>query len=565
MIALTSGAKPETYLLFQNALLEKCQNALNEAIELLNKARRKIKASDLSTKVLEQEASHLNQFQIHGLAWYATYVEALTQALRWAEHLETKDEFNEVEQLLLQVGFASYLNEIASGIYITQLEVVRPIDLGLQAADLSPLLEGPGGKLIRHGNSQATREKLAELISNAANTGHLGKTGLDETMEIIRNQFRRFAEEHVTPRAQSWHLEDALIPMETIQNMNELGVFGLTIPTEYGGLGLSKIAMCVVSEELSRGYIGVGSLATRSEIAAELILCGGTEEQKKYWLPLIATGKILPTAVFTEPDVGSDLASIQTRANRIGDTYIISGNKTWITHAARANMMTLLARTNPDESGYRGLSMFLAEKTPGTQNDPFPSKGMSGGEIKVIGYRGMKEYEINFDEFVTPKTSLLGEEEGNGFKQLMATFESARIQTAARAIGVAQNALELGIVYALQRSQFGQKIYHFPRVNGKLTSMSVEIMMARQLTYHAAREKDEGRRCDLVAGMAKMLAAKVAWASADCSLQIHGGNGFSIEYPISRVLADARILSIFEGASEIQAQVIGRRLIEDRN
>ncbi|MDO9128059.1 MAG: acyl-CoA dehydrogenase family protein, partial [Parvibaculum sp.] len=344
----------------------------------------------------------------------------------------------------------------------------------------------------------------------------------------------------------------------------ELGVFGLTIPEEFGGLGLGKESMCVVSEELSRGYIGVGSLGTRSEIAAELILGGGTKEQKDKWLPKIASGEVLPTAVFTEPNTGSDLASLKTRGKRDGDVYKINGNKTWITHAARADVMTLLCRTN-DEPGYKGLSMLLAEKPRGDDNEPFPAKGMSGGEIEVLGYRGMKEFEIGFDDFEVKAENLLGGEEGQGFKQLMQTFESARIQTAARAVGVAQSALELGLRYAQDRIQFSKPIFDFPRVNGKLVMMAVEIMVARQLTYFAAREKDGGRRCDLEAGMAKLLAARVAWAAADNALQIHGGNGFALEYPVSRVLCDARILNIFEGAAEIQAQVIARRLLEGGN
>jgi (2S)-methylsuccinyl-CoA dehydrogenase len=381
----------------------------------------------------------------------------------------------------------------------------------------------------------------------------------------MREEMRRFSEAEIAPHAHVWHLTNSYVPLEVLAKMNELGVFALTIPEEFGGLGLGKEAMCVVSEELSRGYIGVGSLGTRSEIAAELILSAGTEEQKQHWLPKIASGEILPTAVFTEPNVGSDLASLKTRAVRDGDVYRITGQKTWITHSARADLMTLLARTDPDEAGYKGLSMFLAEKPRGTDADPFPAEGMSGGEIEVLGYRGMKEYEISFDGFAVPASALLGGEEGQGFKQLMQTFEAARIQTAARAIGVAQSAMDLALRYANERLQFGKPILAFPRVADKIAMMAVETMIARQLTYFAAREKDGGRRCDLEAGMAKLLAARVAWAAADNAVQIHGGNGFALEYPVSRVLCDARILSIFEGAAEIQAQVIARRLLEARN
>ena len=418
--------------------------------------------------------------------------------------------------------------------------------------------------LIKEGNTVANRKRLAEIIAEA-HEGAIGDPGLDETFEAIRGEMRRFADAEVVPHAQNWHRSNAYIPLEVIEGLSEMGVFGLTIPESYGGMGLGKVAMCVVSEELSRGYIGVGSLGTRSEIAAELILVGGTDEQKQKYLPKIASGEILPTAVFTEPNTGSDLASLRTRATREGDKYVITGNKTWITHPVRADLMTLLARTDASEPGYKGLSMFLAEKPRGTDDNPFPAKGMSGGEIEVLGYRGMKEYEIAFDGFEVPASALLGGAEGQGFKQLMETFESARIQTAARAVGVAQAAFELGLRYAKERAQFGKTIIHFPRVADKLAMMAVEIHIARQIAYFAARAKDAGRRCDLEAGMAKLLGARVAWAAADNALQIHGGNGFALEYPISRVLCDARILNIFEGAAEIQAQVIARRLLEGGN
>ncbi len=393
----------------------------------------------------------------------------------------------------------------------------------------------------------------------------VGDCGLDETLDAIREEMRKFADSEVVPHAQSWHRTNSYIPYDTIGQMAELGVFSLTLPEEYGGMGLGKESMCVVSEELSRGYIGVGSLGTRSEIAAELILNGGTEEQKRFWLPKIASGEILPTAVFTEPNTGSDLASLKTRAARIGDQYVVHGNKTWITHPVRADLMTLLVRTNSKEPGHRGLSMLLAEKPRGTDASPFPAPGMSGTEIEVLGYRGMKEYEIAFDGFTVKAENLLGGVEGLGFKQLMQTFEAARIQTAARAIGVAQAAMEEALKYADSRVQFGEKIIAFPRVADKIALMAVEIMIARQITYFAAREKDKGRRCDLEAGMAKLLAARVAWACADNAVQVHGGNGFALEYPISRILCDARILNIFEGAAEIQAQVIARRLLDGSN
>ena len=500
------------------------------------------------------------QHAAHALAWLATCAESLRQMQGWAERLEAEGSFGEPERMIHQIAFGEYLAQIAGGIPMSQGEIARLGDIGLTEEDTRALAAPEVRLLMRRGNTAAARARLAALLDERGAAG-FAASGLDDELEMIRDQFRRFADERVVPHAHGWHLADELIPMEIIDEMSGMGVFGLTIPEEYGGFGLSKAAMCVVSEELSRGYIGVGSLGTRSEIAAELILGGGTEDQKLHWLPRIASGETLPTAVFTEPNTGSDLGSLRTRAVRSGEHYEITGNKTWITHAARTHLMTLLVRTDPASDDYRGLSMFLAEKTPGTDADPFPTPGMTGGEIEVLGYRGMKEYEIAFDGFRVPAENLLGGAEGQGFKQLMQTFESARIQTAARAIGVAQNALELGLQYARDRRQFGKPLIAFPRVAGKLAMMAVEITIARQLTYFSAREKDAGRRCDLEAGMAKLLAARVAWAAADNALQIHGGNGFALEYPVSRVLCDARILNIFEGAAEIQAQVIARRLL----
>ena len=501
------------------------------------------------------------QTAAHGLAWLATCAEALRQMQEWAERLEGKERFGKVEQLTHQIAFGEYLSQIIGGIPMSQHEIVRPWDLGLSSEDLQDALSPEVLALTRNGNSQAARMRLVEMIRTINGDIVYGATGLDDELEMIREQFRRFARDRIEPFAHDWHLNDELIPMDVIEELAEMGVFGLTIPEEYGGVGLSRTAMVVVSEELSRGYIGAGSLGTRSEIAAELILTGGTETQKTRWLPGLASGEILPTAVFTEPDTGSDLGSLRTRAERDGAGWAIFGSKTWITHAARSNLMAVLARTDPETSDYRGLSMFLAAKTPGADGRPFVDDGLSGGEIKVLGYRGMKEYTVNFDGFRINGESLLGGAEGQGFKQLMQTFESARIQTAARAVGVAQSALDAGLQYAEDRKQFGRPLIAFPRVASKLAIMAVEITMARQLAYHAARQKDANRRCDLEAGMAKLLGARVAWAAADNALQIHGGNGFALEYGISRILCDSRILNIFEGAAEIQAQVIARRLL----
>jgi (2S)-methylsuccinyl-CoA dehydrogenase len=505
------------------------------------------------------------QHAVHGLAWLATYATGVRQLSAYCKRLSEKGRLGAAEEALVLIGLGEYLAQIFGGIPMSQTEIVRLSALGISPERIEARMTPAVKQLIELGTAPGTRARFTALIGNTDGTDVAGRSDLDETLEAMRDAMRRFADDRVQPHAHEWHLANEYIPLDIVGEMSGLGVFALTIPEAYGGLGLGKESMCLVSEELSRAWIGVGSLGTRSEIAAELILQGGTEAQKEKWLPGIASGKVLPTAVFTEPNTGSDLAALKTRAVREGDVYKVFGNKTWITHPVRADLMTLLVRTDPNEAGYRGLSMLLAEKPRGTDDDPFPAAGMSGTEIEVLGYRGMKEYEIAFDGFEVSAENLLGGVEGQGFKQLMQTFESARIQTAARAVGVARSALDLALRYARERMQFGKPLLSFPRVADKIALMAAEITIARELTYHAAREKDSGRRCDLEAGMAKLLAARVAWASADNAVQIHGGNGFALESPVSRVLCDARILSIFEGAAEIQAQVIARRLLDGSN
>ena len=542
-------------------LLIKCRDSLESINKYTDAAKEQVKKLVMEDGTVSKQLMAKEQHAAHSLAWIATYKATLTELLNWAERLESENNFLETEQLILQFAFSEYLTQLWHGIPMSQLEYARPQDLGLKNGLLTELSTSSVKDLMLNGNEAADRLKLADILQHNFSSKNFGNLGLDDTSTMIIQEFKKFVEDDVAPYAHEWHLKDELIPMDVINKMADLGIFGLTIPEEYGGLGMNKLSMCVVTEELARGYIGIGSLGTRTDISSELLLIGGTEEQKKKWLPKIASGEILPAAVFSEPNTGSDLASLKTRAVKNGDEYSITGNKTWITHGARSDLMTLMARSIPDEKGYKGLSMFLAEKERGDDDNMFPSEGMSGGEIEVLGYRGMKEYEIAFDDFKVKGENLLGGEEGKGFKQLMETFESARIQTAARAVGVAQSAMETGMQYALDRNQFGKSIYEFPRVSSKVTSMVTEIMAARQLTYFSAREKDKGNRCDLEAGMAKLLGARVAWATSDNSLQIHGGNGFALEYPISRLLCDSRILNIFEGAAEMQADVIARRLL----
>lgn len=502
------------------------------------------------------------QRALHGLAWIATVVEVLGTAVASARDKLNRQMLTEADRLTLKIGFGEYLAQLCSGITMSQCEIVRPSDIGAENAATTLAGNASVRALVRAGSTTETRARLAAI---------LGEDGLpdpvsgDETLDIIRSQFRRFVQSEIVPNAHAWHLDDALIPDAVIGRLAEMGTFGICIDPEYGGLGLGKLEMCVVTEELSRGWVAAGSLGTRSEIAGDLILSSGTDAQKRQWLPGIASGKVLPAAVFTEPDVGSDLGQIGTRAVRDpAGGWKISGNKTWITHAARSDLMTVLARTEQGVSGYRGVSILLAPKPRADAGMAFPAEGMSGTDIPVLGYRGMREYELSFENFPVPEGSVLGDRTGDGFRQLMQTFEGARIQTAARAVGVALNALELGLRYAGDRHQFGRKLSEFPRVSDKLALMYVETSLVRELTYHAARRKDGGARCDIEAGMAKLLAARVAWSNADCALQIHGGNGFALEYEISRLLCDARVLNIFEGSAEIQAQVIAKGLLTRR-
>ena len=540
-------------------MIEAMDEAVNAAGRVLEKAKSAVGALLLSDGGLSAAALDLHQHEAHGLAWLATYVDTLKALAACATKLSAQGKLGKIEQLLLKIACGEYLQQVAGGIPMNQTEIFRVENLGIDLKNLR------ASALYAQGNTRENRAHLVDLMQEQQGELTFGNCGLDDTIDEMRVSMQRFVASKVTPHAHQWHLHNSYVPLEIIQELAELGVFALTLPEGFGGLGMPKEAMCVVSEELSRGWIAVGSLGTRAEIACELILGGGTDEQKAKWLPRIASGKILPTAVFTEPDTGSDLGSLKTRAVKAGDVFKVTGNKIWITHPVRADLMTLLVRSIPEEKGYKGLSMFLAEKPRGSDANPFPAKGMSGSEIEVLGYRGMKEFEIRFEDFEVNAENLLGGIEGQGFKQLMQTFESARIQTAARAIGVAQNALDLGLKYAIDRKQFGKPIIKFPRVADKLALMAAEIMAARQLCYAAAREKDAGRRCDLEAGMAKLLGARIAWSAADNALQIHGGNGFALEFEISRVLCDARILNIFEGAAEIQAQVIARRILEGAN
>jgi len=526
------------------SLVDDLLQAAQTAAAYLGHAKRVVSQRCAPVGKIDPKLQQRHQRALHGLAWIATTATAISCAAKWSERLAASGNLRQGEQLLLTLGVGEYLAQLAHGIPMSQSEIFRPLELGLAEQAFALSNQQHVARLMAQAGAPETRRALVEYLQSGQT---ITETAFDDDLDVIRDQFRRFADKEITPRAHAWHLEDALIPDEVVGQLGELGVFGVCIPGDYGGMGLGKRAMCIITEELSRAWIAAGSLGTRSEIAAELI--GGS-------------GDVLPTAVFTEPDTGSDLGALRTRATPTpSGGWRLDGNKTWITHGSRSDLMTVLARTESGSNDHNGLSMFLASKARGTPGDPFPSRGMSGGEIPVLAYRGMKEYDIAFDGFEVGAEGLLGGVRGQGFRQLMQTFEGARIQTAARAVGVAWRAFDLAWRYASDRKQFGVPIIEFPRVSDKLASMVAETVLVRELAHFAAEQKDRGARCDVEAGMAKLLAARVAWSNADNGLQIHGGNGYALEFEISRVLCDARILNIFEGAAEIQAQVIGRGLI----
>lgn len=376
--------------------------------------------------------------------------------------------------------------------------------------------------------------------------------------EAIRESVRDFARSEVEPIVPELDNVGAEIPMPIVRKLADLGYFGLIVPETHGGSGLDPLAMALVTEELSRAWLSVGSVMTRMIITASLIDSCGTEEQKRKWLPKLCTGEVLAAAAFTEPDVGSDAAAVKTRAVREGDEYVVTGEKAWCTFANRAHILCTLVRTDPDAPKHKGLSLLLVEKEPG---DDFVPPRLSGSPIPTIGYKGMNSYNVAFDGYRVPAENLLGGVEGRGFYQLMSTYEIARIQTAARAVGVAQAALDAALRYSKERTQFGRPISDFQAIRHKLAHAATEIEAARQLTWFACERRKTGVRCDLEAGMAKAFAAEMAERVTSECLQVFGGYGYSREFPAQRYWRDARVFRIFEGTSEIQYEVIARRLL----
>lgn len=449
----------------------------------------------------------------------------------------------------------------------------RPADFGLALADINAIeADASDAGFLSQQLSAANIAGIGQAVLDR--NGDLGPDLLSEHHSMMRDTFRRFADDVVAPLAESVHREDLIIPDAILEPLKEMGMFGLSIPASYGGLQEDDredtLGMIVVTEELSRGSLGAaGSLITRPEILSRALLKGGTEEQKQHWLPQIAVGEPLCAVAVTEPNYGSDVAGVRLRATATDGGWLLNGAKTWCTFGGKAGVLLVLARTNPDPSaGHRGLSMFLVEK-PSSDGHAFEVSQSAGGKltgraIATMGYRGMHSFELFFDDFFVPAANMLGGGggEGNGFYYAMAGFAGGRIQTAARAVGVMRAAFEKAISYASQRVVFGQPIADYQLTRVKLARMAALLLACRQITYDVAQLMDTGAG-DMEASAAKLFASKTAeWLTRE-ALQIHGGMGYAEETPVSRYFADARVLSIFEGAEETLAlKVITRSLLD---
>jgi (2S)-methylsuccinyl-CoA dehydrogenase len=448
----------------------------------------------------------------------------------------------------------------------------RPADYGLEESEIAAVTTGDAADFLA---TQLAADTIAALGDEVLDReGDLGADLLDENHTMMRDTFRRFTDEVVAPLAEDVHRHDLDIPDEILEPLKEMGMFGLSIPENYGGLQEEgredTLGMCVVTEELSRGSLGAaGSLITRPEILSRAILKGGTEEQKQHWLPQLAVGEPLCAVAVTEPNYGSDVAGVRLKATAVDGGWKLNGAKTWCTFGGKAGVLMVLARTNADMSaGHRGLSMFLVEK-PASGGHAFEVEQDGGGKltgraIATLGYRGMHSFELFFDDFFVPAENMMGgaEGEGKGFYLAMAGFAGGRIQTAARAVGLMRAAFERSISYAKERVVFDHPIADYQLTRVKLARMAAHLLACRQITYGVANLMDEGAG-DMEASGAKLFASKTAeWFTRE-ALQIHGGMGYAEETPVSRYFADARVLSIFEGAEETLAlKVITRSLVE---
>ncbi|HEY4410048.1 MAG TPA: acyl-CoA dehydrogenase family protein [Acidimicrobiia bacterium] len=443
--------------------------------------------------------------------------------------------------------------------------VGREAEWGVSAAELSP-----AGEFVNAHRAPEFAEDVAEEVARHGG----GNPYLAEEFDLVRDTFHRFAADKIRPVAEAVHRENLDIPEEVIGGLAEIGGFGLSVPEEYGGFAAGGesdyLGMVIATEELSWGSLGVGgSLITRPEILTRALVRGGTEEQKKLWLPKIAAGEAMVGVMVTEPDYGSDVANIKVMATPVEGGWKVNGVKTWATFAGRANTLMLLARTDPDRSkGHKGLSLFIVEKpeAPGHHFEFSQDSGgrMEGRAIDTLGYRGMHSYEVAFEDWFVPAANLIGGEGGlgKGFYYRMEGFENGRLQTAARAVGLMQAAYEAALDYARERRVFDKSIFEYQLTKAKIARMAAVIQGGRQFAYTVARLMAKGEGA-LEASMVKAYVCRMAeWVTRE-ALQIHGGMGYAEEFPVSRYFADARVLSIFEGADEtLCLRVIARRLAE---
>lgn len=496
----------------------------------------------LSTSCLDE-----HQEAVYHLAFLATEAAAATAMVEYGGR-------GEAEGLLAQVALADLLRSARARVD----GYPGDSDLRTDAAD----------EVLRAGSDPTLLDAVAELLPTLGT----GPRHLPDDVELVADTFGRFAREQVAPRAEAVHRKNQDVPEAVIAGMAAMGAFGMSIPSTYGGFqeadASGALPMVVATEELSGGSLMAGSLLTRPEILVTALLEGGTEEQKHRWLPLIAAGEQMVAVAVTEPDYGSDVAGITTVARGDDDGFVLTGTKMWATFAGRAELLMVLARTNPDRTvGARGLSLFVIEK-PGFPGHQFeiaqPGGGrISGRAIDTIGYRGLHSFEVNFEGWRVPADSLIGEDAGagRGFYLQMGAFASGRLQTAARALGVMEAAFSEGLRYATERSVFGRRLFDYPLTRATLARTAARIQAGRRLTYSAAAVLDT-REGQSLAAMAKALTSRAAESVTRDAMQLHGGYGYAEEYPVSRLFVDARVLSIFEGTEEVLAlRVIARDLV----
>ncbi len=531
--------------------------AATEASELLQgavDAAAKHLAS-LSTVDGKISVAKLDEHQV--LAYDVAHAAAAAEASRV---MCSYGERGEVESMLARAYVADAFHDVVSRL------------IGRDAVwNVDPAGLAPAGPFV----SAHRAPEFLESVADACVKYGTGPTHLSEDFELVAETFRRFAEDKIRPVAEHVHRTNADVPETVISGLAELGGFGLSVPEEYGGYATGDasdyMGMVVATEELSRGSLGIGgSLVTRPEILTRALVAGGTEEQKQTWLPRIATGELMVGIMVTEPDYGSDVAGVKVTAVPTDGGWLVNGVKTWATFAGRANVLMLLARTDPDRSkGHRGLSVLIAEK-PQAEGHSFAFDDGRGGKmegraIDTIGYRGMHSYEVAFDNWFVPAENLIGGEAGvgRGFYLQMAGFENGRLQTAARAVGLMQAAFEAGLAYAQDRKVFGQAVFDYQLSKVKLARMAALIQAGRQFSYDVSEKMARGEGT-LEASMVKAYVCRAAeWVTRE-AMQLHGGMGYAEEFPVSRYFVDARVLSIFEGADEtLCLRVIARRLAED--